>query len=57
MYKNAPLTGGTVGQTTNPGLGKCIRVAWQSSRTVTGMTRDTESIEQALIVIRNKPVL
>jgi hypothetical protein len=57
MYKNAPLTGGTIGQTTSPGLGKCIRVAWQCSRTVTGVSRDSENIEQALIVIRNKPVL
>jgi hypothetical protein len=57
MYKNAPLAGGTVGQTTNPGLGKCIRVTWKCSRTVLGQERDTESMEQALIVIRNKPVL
>jgi type II secretory pathway pseudopilin PulG len=57
MYKNAPLTGGTIGQTTSPGLGKCIRVTWQCSRTVTGVSRDSENIEQALIVIRNKPVL
>lgn len=57
MYKNAPLAGGTVGQTTDPGLGKCIQVTWKCSRTVLGLTRDSENIEQALIVIRNKPVL
>jgi hypothetical protein len=57
MYKNAPLAGGTVGQTTVPGLGKCIRVTWRCSRTVLDQTHQSENMEQALIVIRNKPVL
>ena len=57
MYKNAPLAGGTVGMTTSPGLGKCIRVTWKCSRTLLGQTRNSQNVEQALIVIRNKPVL
>jgi hypothetical protein len=57
MFKNAPLGGGTVGQTIVPGLGKCIQVTWKCSRTVLNQTHQSENVEQALIVIRNKPVL
>ena len=57
MYKNAPLPGGTMGTTTDPAQGKCIRVTWKCSRTALGQTRDSETVEQALIVIRNKPIL
>jgi prepilin-type N-terminal cleavage/methylation domain-containing protein len=57
MYKGVPVTGGTFGKTTDPMLGKSISVSWKCSRNVLGQQRDSESIEQALIVIRNKPVL
>lgn len=57
MYRNAPLAGGAFGKTSDPLLGKCISVSWRCSRTVLGQKRDTESIEEATIVIRNKPVL
>jgi hypothetical protein len=57
MYKNAPLSGGTMGATTSPALGKCIQVTWRCSKTALGVTRTSQNVEQALIVIRNKPVL
>lgn len=57
MYKNAPLAGGTFGQTSDPSLGKSIRVSWKCSRTILGQRLDSENVEQSLIVIRNQPVL
>jgi hypothetical protein len=57
MYKNVPLAGATFGKTTVPSQGKVISVNWTCSRTTVGKKMNTEDMAQALIVIRNKPVL
>ena len=57
LYKGVPLTGGNFGKTTDPLLGKSISVSWRCSRDVLGQRRDSEYSEEALIVIRNQPVL
>lgn len=57
MYKKAPMTDGTFGQTSDLSLGKSIGVSWRCSRTVLGQKLDSEDVVQSLIVIRNKPVL
>ena len=57
MFKNAPLPGGTATNATSVGQAKCISVAWECSRTVLGKKLNTEDMQQALIVIRNKLVL
>jgi hypothetical protein len=36
--------------------GKGIRVAWKCSRTILGNKTTTEDMEQALIIMRNKPI-
>ena len=56
MYSNVPQPGGTLTNTTSVTLGKCISVAWKCSRTLVGKKYNTEDMQQALIVIRNKPV-
>ena|ERR1051325_3803124 len=40
--------------TTDPAAGKAISVSWKCSRTILGKKTTTESIQQALIIIRNK---
>ncbi len=57
MYKNIPLPGGGFTNTTSTAEGKSISVAWKCSRTILGKKVDTEDMQQALIAIRNKPVL
>lgn len=57
MYKNVPLPGGTFTNTTSASEGKSISVAWKCSRTMLGRKLNTEDMQQALIAIRNKPVL
>ena len=57
MYKNSPLPNGAMGKTTSIALGKCIQVTWKCSRSVLGQRQDSQNVEQAIIVIRNKPVL
>ena len=42
--------------TSNISEGKAIGVTWKCSRTVLGKKANTEDMEQALIVIRNKPL-
>jgi Tfp pilus assembly protein PilW len=42
--------------TTTPSQGKGIRVNWTCSRTILGSKTTTEDMQQALIVIRNKPL-
>jgi type II secretory pathway pseudopilin PulG len=42
--------------TTAVSQGKGISVAWQCSRTVLGKKTTTEDMEQALIIMRNKPL-
>ena len=57
MYSNIPQPGGTFSNTSVVAQGKSISVAWKCSRTILGKKFDTEDMQQALIVIRNKPVL
>jgi type II secretory pathway pseudopilin PulG len=57
MYSNIPQPGGVFSNTTVVAQGKSISVAWRCSRTILGKKFDTEDMQQALIVIRNKPVL
>jgi len=42
--------------TTNSAQGKGISVSWTCSRTILGSKSTTENMQQALIVIRNKPL-
>jgi len=42
--------------TANISEGKAIGVTWKCSRTTAGKKTNTEDMEQALIVIRNKPI-
>jgi hypothetical protein len=56
MYKNIPLTGGTFAKTAVPSEGKSISVTWKCSRKILGKKINTEDMQEALIVIRNKPV-
>jgi len=57
MYSNIPRLGGVLSNTTVVAQGKCISVAWKCSRSIMGKKLDSEDMQQALIVIRNKPVL
>jgi prepilin-type N-terminal cleavage/methylation domain-containing protein len=57
MFKNVPLLGGGFNATTVVSQGKSITVNWKCSRSVLGRTVTSEDMQQALIVIRNKPVL
>jgi len=56
MYRNVPNAGGAFAATTDPNYGKSITVAWRCSRTILNKKATTEDMQQALIVIRNKPV-
>ena len=56
MYNSIPLPGGAFTDTTVPSAGKSISVCWKCSRTVLGRKLTTENTQEALIVIRNKPV-
>ena len=55
LYDNVPVSGGTNATTTLVTKGKGITVSWKSSQTTLGR-RISEDMQQALIVIRNKPV-
>jgi len=57
MYQNIPQPGGTFTTTTSCSQGKALSVGWKCSRVVFGRRIATEDMQQALIVIRNKPVL
>ena len=57
LYKNVPLSGGTNAPTTVAAEAKCVGLAWKCSRSILGKKFNTEDMQQALIVIRNKPVL
>ena len=56
MFSNVPQPGGALINTTSVSQGKCIRVAWKCSRTIIGKKFNTQDMQEALIVIRNKPV-
>ena len=57
MYKNTIVSGGTNASTTLPSEAKLIGVAWKCSRTVLGKKFNSEDMQEAQIVIRNKKVL
>ncbi len=56
MYSNLQQPGGVLSNTTSVSQGKCISVAWKCSRTIIGKKYNTEDMQEAIIVIRNKPV-
>ncbi len=56
MYTNIPQPGGVLSNTTSVAQGKCISVAWKCSRAILGRKANTEDMQEAVIVIRNKPV-
>jgi type II secretory pathway pseudopilin PulG len=55
MYKSAPQVGGTFARTTVPSEGKVISINWKCSRAILGKKMNTEDMQSAQIVIRNKP--
>ncbi len=57
MFSNIPQPGGVFSNTTSITQGKSISVAWRCSRTILGKKVNTEDMQEAQIVIRNKPVL
>ena len=57
MYKNVALSGGSNATTTVASEGKLVGVAWRCSRTLLGKKFNTEDMQEAQIVIRNKKVL
>lgn len=57
MYGNNPQPGGNLTNTTTISSAKAISVNWRCSRTILGNRRNTEDTQEAVIVIRNKPVL
>jgi hypothetical protein len=56
MYNNVPQTGGTLNTAATVGQAKAISVNWRCSRSILGRRNTTEYIQEAVIVIRNKPV-
>ena len=56
MFNNAPQPGATMTNATTVGQAKAISVAWRCSRTILGSKINTENMQEALIVIRNKLV-
>lgn len=57
LYKSIPSPGGGFTETTIVSQAKSITVSWRCSRSVLGKQLTSEDMQQALIVIRNKPVL
>jgi len=57
MFNNVPQPGGVFTNTTSVARGKSISVAWRCSRTIMGKKITSEDMQEAQIVIRNKPVL
>ena len=55
LYNNVPLAGGTNATTTVLSQAKGIGIAWKCSKTSVGRV-NTEYMQQAMIVVRNKPV-
>lgn len=56
MYGNIPQPGGNLTNTSSISNAKAISVNWRCSRTIMAR-RNTEDTQEAVIVIRNKPVL
>jgi prepilin-type N-terminal cleavage/methylation domain-containing protein len=56
MYSSAPVPGGNLTNTTSLSQAKAIGVNWHCYRNIGGQRRNTEYMQEAVIVIRNKPV-
>jgi Tfp pilus assembly protein PilW len=56
MFNNAPQPGATMTNATTVGQAKAVSVAWRCSRAILGAKANTENMQEAMIVIRNKPV-
>jgi prepilin-type N-terminal cleavage/methylation domain-containing protein len=56
MYGNVPQPGGSLTNATLVAKAKGISVNWRCSRTILGKKRNTEDMQEAVIIIRNKPV-
>jgi prepilin-type N-terminal cleavage/methylation domain-containing protein len=57
MWGNIPQPGGGLTNATTVSNGKAISVSWHCTRALVGNRRNTEDTQEAVIVIRNKPVL
>jgi prepilin-type N-terminal cleavage/methylation domain-containing protein len=56
MYGGVPQPGGNLTNVASVSQAKAISVSWRCSRTIQGQKRNTEDTQEAVIVIRNKPV-
>jgi prepilin-type N-terminal cleavage/methylation domain-containing protein len=56
MYGSVPVPGGNLTNAATVSQAKAISVCWRCSRTILGQKRNTEDMQEAIIVIRNKPV-
>jgi Tfp pilus assembly protein PilW len=56
MYSNVAQPGGTLTNATTVSQAKAISTAWKCSRQIRGAKVNSENMQEALIVIRNKPV-
>lgn len=56
MYSNVPQPGGTLTNATTISQAKAISTNWKCSRMIRGTKVNSENMQEALIVIRNKPV-
>jgi len=56
MYNSVPQPGGTFSNAASVSQAKAISASWKCSRTILGKKANNEFMQQALIVIRNKPV-
>ena len=56
MFNNVPQPGATFTNAASVASAKAISVSWRCSRTILGAKVNTENMQEALIVIRNKPV-
>jgi len=56
MFNNVPQPGATFTNATSVASAKSISVSWRCFRTILGAKVNSENMQEALIVIRNKPV-
>jgi len=56
MFTNVPQPDGNLTNATTVSSAKAVSVSWRCSRTLSGSRRNSEDTQEAVIVIRNKPV-
>ncbi len=56
MFNNIPQPGGTLTNSSSVSQAKAIGAWWKCSRPILGTKANTEYMQQAMIIIRNKPV-